>query len=348
MACTVVILILAAPLFYWLTKNFYAEDMIDIIEAVQRNEPIPELDLERDIVAGIMIQYALISVVLGIAIILVNTLVSKRLWKPFDETLERIEDFRLENGKVPSLPESDVKEFHRLNLALNGLMENSLKSYRMQKEFTENASHELQTPLAVFRSQLDLLLQLPDLTSRQADIIQKLDTVSRRLARLNKNLLLLAKIDNRQYDRFEPVDLIGMLKELLPQLESLTGDLALRKEFRCTKCLIQGNRILLESLLNNLVVNAVRHNIPHGEIRIAVAGRQLAVSNTSSEGALDERLLFNRFYRPSEKAAGNGLGLSIAKAICDYHGWRIGYAYREGLHVFTVDFAFRKPSEGGV
>ncbi len=336
--CTFIILILAAPLFYWLTKSFYAEDMIDIIEAVQRNEPIPELDLEEDIMQGVMIQYILISGILGIAIILVNSLIAKRLWRPFDETLKQIEDFRLENGVIPPLTESRIKEFTRLNFALNRLMENSLRSYQTQKEFTENASHELQTPLAVFQSKLDLLLQQPDITQQQAKIIQGLYDVSTRLSRMNKNLLLLAKLDNKQYNQLTVVDVIATLKEVLPLLENLTGNITLHKEFHCTELKVRGNKSLLESLINNLVVNAVRHNTPDGTILISVDSNRLTVSNSSSEGALDKHLLFNRFYRPSEKVKGNGLGLSIAKAICDYHNWRIDYEYKEGLHVFCVDF----------
>lgn len=337
-ACTSIILILAAPLFYELTRSFYAEDMIDVIESVQRNEPIPDIDLEEDIMQGIMIQYLLISGVLGIAIILVNSIIAKRLWKPFDEILKQIEDFRLESGVIPPLAESHIKEFTRLNIALNRLMENSLQSYQAQKEFTENASHELQTPLAVFQSKLDLLLQQPDLTQQQAGIIQGLYDVSNRLTRLNKNLLLLAKIDNKQYSQLAVVDVIATLKEMLPLLETLTGDISLHNEFHCTELKINGNQSLLESLINNLIVNAVRHNTPHGEIRISATANRLTVSNTSSEGALDKQLLFNRFYRPSEKVKGNGLGLSIAKAICDYHGWKIDYEYKKELHIFSVDF----------
>ncbi len=338
MVCTFVILILAAPVFYWLTKSFYAEDMIDIVEAVQHNAPLPELDLEEDIMQGIMIQYLLISGVLGIALILVNSMIAKHLWKPFDETLQQIEDFRLENGVIPPLSESHIEEFTRLNIALNRLMENSLKSYQTQKEFAENASHELQTPLAVFQSKLDLLLQQPDLTQQHATIIQELYNVSNRLSRLNKNLLLLAKIDNKQYNQLTFIDVITTLEEILPLVENITDDITFHKEFHCTELKVHGNQSLLESLINNLIINAIRHNIPKGEILISITPNRLTVSNTSSEGALDKRLLFNRFYRPSEKIKGNGLGLSIAKAICHYHGWDIDYEYKEGLHIFKVDF----------
>lgn len=151
-ACIAVLLLLATPLFYLLTKHYYAEDMIDIIEAVRSGQPIPALDLEEDIMKGVMIQFAVITFVLAVAMVLTVRFISRRLWQPFDRTLCLIEGFRLENGRVPDFPESNVTEFVRLDSTLRTLMHNSLASYNMQKEFTENASHELQTPLAVFQS----------------------------------------------------------------------------------------------------------------------------------------------------------------------------------------------------
>lgn len=337
-ACTVIILFLATPLFYLLTKHYYAEDMRDIIEAVQQNQPIPELDLEEDIVQGILLQFILISGVLGIAIVLMMRLISKRLWEPFDKTLKQIEGFKLENGEIPLLADSNIKEFTRLNHALNRLMENSVKSYKTQKEFTENASHELQTPLAVFQSKLDVLLQQPDLTASQAETIQGLYQVTNRLTRLNRNLLLLAKIDNKQYNQMDSINLVATLEELFPFLESLAEGITLHRSFQSPVFTIKGNKILLESLINNLVVNAVRHNIPNGDIDIAIEGNQFIISNTSGAEALDPHLLFNRFYRPSEKIKGNGLGLAIVKAICDYHGWEINYKYANNRHYFRIQF----------
>lgn len=288
--CMTVLLLLATPLFYFLTKHYYAEDMIDIVEAVGQGKPIPPLDLEQDIMQGVMIQFGVIVFVLAVSTVLTVRFISRRLWKPFDETLRRIESFRLEDGVLPVLADSDVAEFIRLNHALQTLMQNSLASYRTQKEFTENASHELQTPLAVFQSKLDLLLQQPGLTRQQAELMQGLYETSNRLARLNRNLLLLAKIDNHQYGQMEEINLGDFLDELLPSLEILSGSIVLHKDFRnmLTVC---ANRTLLESLVNNLVVNAVRHNRPNGEITLAVAGRQLILSNTSDEPALDSRIL---------------------------------------------------------
>ena len=336
-ACIAVLLLLATPLFYFLTKHYYAEDMIDIIEAVGQGQPIPTLDLEEDIMHGIMIQFGVITLVLAIALILTMRFISHRLWHPFDETLRQIEGFCLEDGALPVLPESSVKEFARLNHTLTALMRNSLASYRTQKEFTENASHELQTPLAVFQSKLDLLLQQPNLSQRQTEIIQGLYENVTRLTRLNRNLLLLAKIDNRQYEQMETINLYDFLNGQLSSLESLTGNITLYKDFQTTLT-IRANRTLLESLVNNLVVNAVRHNHPQGEIGLTLTNSQLIVANTSDEPPLDEKLVFNRFYRTSEKTTGNGLGLAIVKAVCEYHGWKVNYLYSKGKHCFVINF----------
>ncbi len=296
--CTVVLLALATPVFYWLTKEYYAEDMIELVEAVRAKRPIPAEDLEADVMKGIMIQFCLFIVVLSGAIVL---------------TLR--------------------------------LIRSNLEAYRLQKEFTENASHELQTPLAVFRSKLDLLLQQSDnITESQAAIIQDLYEMTGRLSRLNRNLLLLAKMENKQFSKKEEVDVAEVIRQLLPYLESLAGNLTIKTIFELEekeRLCIPANRSLLESLLNNLVVNAVRHNKPDGEIRIILSTDSLTVSNTSTEKALNAKLIFNRFYRPSEKTKGNGLGLAIVKAVCDYHGWKITYHFDEAtsLHHFKVRFS---------
>ena len=336
--CTAVLLVLATPLFYLLTRNFYAEDMTDLIEAVQQGKPIPTLDLEADILQGTVLQFALITSVLVIAITVMLNVISRRLWLPFDRTLHEIEGFRLESGRVPCLPESGIREFDRLNKVLTQLMMDNADSYRMQKEFTENASHELQTPLAVFRSKLDMLLQQPGLTQEQASIIQELYQMNSRLARLNSNLLLLARMENKQYDT-ERVDVVAVANELLTAFASCAEGVKIERVFRVKEMYVRANRALLESMLNNLLVNAARHNHPNGLIQVSIMPGRLAIYNTSDEEALDASLIFRRFYRPDKQKAGNGLGLAIVKAVCDYHGWKVEYAYRSGIHQFTVCFA---------
>lgn len=335
---TVVILLLATPLFYLLTKNFYAEDMLDIIGAVRKGNPIPKLDLESDIMQGVMLQFGLVSIILGASFVVVMQFISGKLWRPFDDTLRKVEQFQLEKGVTPDFLPTTVKEFDRLNIALRQLMDNNMKSYKTQKEFTENASHELQTPLAILQGKLEILLQLPELTQEQATVIQEMFTTLKRMTQLNRSLLLLARLDNRQYQAEEQVDIVGEVKELLPSLQQLAGGISIHAEFDTEQLQLKCNRILLESMVNNLVVNAVRHNHPDGSVSIRLEGQTLTVANTSDDPPLDATLIFNRFYRPSPKTKGNGLGLAIVKAICAYHGWHIKYGYSEGFHRFIVQF----------
>lgn len=150
--CMAVLLLLATPLFYFLTKHYYAEDMIDIIEAVGQGQPIPALDLEQDIMQGVMLQFGIIALILAVAIVLTVRFISRRLWKPFDETLHRVEGFRLENGILPVLPASAVSEFTRLNTTLQTLMQNNLTSYRMQKNLQKMLHMSYRLRLLFFKA----------------------------------------------------------------------------------------------------------------------------------------------------------------------------------------------------
>lgn len=336
--CIAALLILAAPLFYWLTKNFYAEDIIDIVKAVEQGQNVPPLDLEKDIMAGVMLQYALIATIIGAAIIVMTRIISKRLWTPFDNTLHAIEGFQLEKGKLPRFEDTDVEEFARLNHSLTRLMTNSLRSYRLQKEFTENASHELQTPLAIFRSKLDLLMQQPGITETQAEIIGEMGQTVSRLSHLNRNLLLLAKMENHQYETSEDVDIAVLLRDLLPTLQTMAGDIPLSFRPAAESVHLRANRPLVECMVSNLVVNALRHNAPGGTVSIVLTPGSLTVANTAQGPALDAEKIFHRFYRPTTGEGGNGLGLAIVRSVCRYHGWSVRYAFQSGMHTFTVEF----------
>ncbi len=337
--CIAALFVLTTPVFYWLTKCFYAEDLIEVIDSVRDGQPVPNTDIEDDIIQGIMIQFCLIAVILCIAIIVTIKFISAHLWKPFYKTLDELNKFRLEDNSVSRLPESDIEEFSKLNDALYSLMTNSIKSYRIQKEFTENASHELQTPVAIFKNKLDILLQQDGLTKEQAEIIQDLYTTANRLTRLNKNLLLLAKIENKQFCTTEETDVDRVIDELLSMLKMISGDIKIKKTTSDKAIIIKANKTLLESMLSNLIVNAARHNAPEGQITIALSEKEISVSNTAVNGPLDRKNLFNRFHQSQDSEKdGNGLGLAIVKAICDYHKWGIEYHFNENKHVFIVKF----------
>ena len=368
--CVAICFVLTAPLFYLLTKYYYAEDMIDIIESMSRGEGVPPIDLEQDIMAGMMIQYLLIFCVITIAMFITMRFFTKKLLVPFDDTLRKTEDFNLAQSDVPLFVDTDIEEFNRLNQSLERLMSKDKETYRIQKEFTENASHELQTPLAIIRSKLDLLMQ-EELGEKEMKLVSDLYQLTMRMGHLNRNLLLLAKIENAQYTTLQEVDVKEMLSESLPLYEALQNGTTLKlvdaNDFSYKNDVkglgndsnqhlkVQANPVLLECLLKNLIVNAIRHSPSKGEIQLIMGDHQLMVSNYSIDGKdgkpLDSKTLFQRFRSgdnqqlgsnatspepPRQK--GNGLGLSIVKAICDFHHWPIEYHFQDGKHQFIVHF----------
>lgn len=339
--CAAVCFVLTAPLFYLLTKYFYTEDIIDIMESVERGKGIPPLDLEQDIMAGMMLQFLLIFLVITIALFITLRFATKKIWVPFDDTLRKAEQFNLAQGSIPHFIDTDIHEFARLNQSLSELMMKDQNTYRIQKEFTENASHELQTPLAIIRSKLDLLM-LENLTESQMRFVSDLDELTVRMGRLNRNLLLLAKIDNAQYAALEHIDIADMLSKSLPLYETLLSGKSLRFIDRRTDrtAKTHANAVLLECMLKNLIVNAMRYSKEHGEVKIVLTDHSISVINDSTEGKpLDADTLFCRFRKGDDKQKGNGLGLAIVKAVCDFHHWTVKYEYQDKRHNFIVDFS---------
>nr|MBP7471472.1 HAMP domain-containing histidine kinase [Prevotella sp.] len=335
--CTVIILLLSAPLFYLLTKYYYAEDVEKVVHAYASGSGIPPLDLEEDIMAGLTLQILLMFAILCISLLITMRFVTNRLWRPFEDTLQKIERFDIEQGQIPSFAKTDIIEFVRLNEAISHLMKRDHSHFKEQKEFTENASHELQTPIAVTRTQLDLLLQEP-LTERQSEIVSNLYNVNTRMSRLNKNLLLLSRIESSQYINTEDISLCDFVEQRLPMYSMLQSCPSIDFIKPETKIMIKANNTLLESLVNNLVINAIRHNLNNEPITLRITSSTLSVSNLSTGKQLNKETIFRRFQFSDDRKRGNGLGLAIVKAICDYHGWTVVYDYRNGSHCFTVTF----------
>lgn len=331
----VIILLAATPLFYFIVTNYYAEDLLRVAKMAGLSKD--NLDLEVDTMMGLLIQIGLILVIIGIAVFIVMRTLPAKLWKPFHTMLNQLRNFRVEKDEVPTFPQSDIEEFQLLNATLTKILTASTRSYQVQKEFTENASHELQTPLAVISNKVELLFQDKDLTERQATLLQDIYNEVKHVSGLSRNLLLLAKLENNQFRLHDRVRLSDLFHHVLPLLKTLAGNVKIDLQmYADPELLCQKN--LLESMVDNLVVNAVRYNKPNGQIAITVEQHSLTVSNTSDEPALDASHVFDRFYRKEKTQKGNGLGLAIVKAVCDYHHWTIVYCYSSGHHNFRVDF----------
>ena len=269
--------------------------------------------------------------------IYLNRKTALRIWQPFYDTLAGLRTFRLETGKAVPLPVSDVTEFADLNASLDTLMQGNLASYRQQKEFTENASHELQTPLAIVKSRLDMLLQSQSLDAGQMRIVEQVYQAINRVSRINKNLLLLARIEHAQFEEMEQIELDKVLIGVAEQFTDRFENNALHYTENVSPFTIEANPVLTEILLTNLLVNAVRYTPAGGEVQVHLSGDMLTISNTGA-GALQTENLFRRFAQASGEPAGSGLGLAIAREICDRYDWQIGYDFTQGMHRFSVRF----------
>ncbi|GGF14681.1 hypothetical protein GCM10011518_25060 [Flavobacterium limi] len=250
-----------------------------------------------------------------------------------------MERFEIDKVIKPELPNVDIEEFERLNAAISRLMDKNTSIYASQSEFIENASHELQTPLAIFKGMLQTLQQRDDITKGQFEILENINVAACRLGKINKNLLLLSRLESRQFDITQGMTVNAVVEHQLPFFteQAQARNLVIRYTSQAV-LYVSANGVLLEIVINNLFNNAIRHNNREGEINIVVKEDSLCFSNSSGSGPLDEVRLFNRFTKASTSSQGSGLGLAIISRIATLNGWRFSYRFEEKQHFFRVDF----------
>ncbi len=277
-------------------------------------------------------------IVIVIGLLILNRRLSNTVWKPFHNTLNRLKSFDLSSGERIGFEKTDIKEFEELNQALSKLIDHNISVYKTQKEFTENASHELQTPLAILQNKLDVLIQDENMTKQQYQIIEDLNKTLARSSRINKNLLLLAKIENQQFAGNEKLPVSEIITQYAAVFEEHfeQKNISVQQEIE-NGIEISGNRTLTETLVSNLLVNAVRHTEAGGNVHIKLSETSLEISN-SGTAELNKNSLFKRFSRSSTDSLGSGLGLAIIKEICVRHNWDISYDFKNNFHIFRIIF----------
>ncbi|MBK9453282.1 MAG: HAMP domain-containing histidine kinase [Bacteroidetes bacterium] len=264
---------------------------------------------------------------------------SKRLWRPFYDTLTVMENFEIEKSQFIELGGSKTLEFERLNLVLRKLMEKNRRAFALQREFVDSAAHELQTPLAIMQTQIDMMMQRQDLNEAQGEMLENLESSISRLQRLNKNLLLLSKMESQVYAANEDISVTAILKSLLPffQEQAIAQQIAFKTTVS-EDLRLMANPALLEIAVSNLLLNAIRHNVFQGTVEIQLVKGKLRVTNTGIGEALPQEEVFQRFSKISSKSKGNGLGLSVVKKIADLNHWQLSYCFEDQKHVFSLDF----------
>jgi signal transduction histidine kinase len=291
----------------------------------------------EELIEGIFYLLTTILFFLVLTSILINLWISKTLWRPFYDSISNLKKFRASDNKVPGFDKTSTNEFSVLNDSLQQMMGKMIADYNSQKRFTENASHEIQTPLAVIKTKIDLLIQSENLKESEMQLIGSIDDACSKLIRLNKSLLLLTKIENRQFKTDEKVSAQTMVEQSLVLFEEHinTDNIRVIKNAE-EDFLISMNIDLCFILISNLIQNAIRHNYNNGIITIFIGKDSLCIENTGKNEALNSELLFKRFQKDSASSLSLGLGLAIANEIAETSGLSLSYQFLNQNHIFTL------------
>ncbi len=292
------------------------------------------------LIIKVFITEAIILLLLLLTVVIVNKKSSLSLWTPFLSTMQKIKQYDIAQNQSLGLPFiTGTSEFDELNKEITYLINNVNQSYHQQKQFVENASHEMQTPSAIIRSKLELLINQPELTAKAASLLSDITEANDRLSQMNKTLLLLAKIENNQFPDVEEINITGMLQKSINNYIQYYDESfpELRQNIQ-SDIYVKANRSLIEILLSNLIKNAIEHNQQNGSIIIELIGRVLYIKNTGLPPETKTEALFERFRKGSHKSKTTGLGLALVKQICLLYHYSIQYNYKNGWHEMIVNF----------
>lgn len=274
-----------------------------------------------------------------ILVTFINRSISKKIWQPFYATLKNLEQFNISDPSNHQFPKSNTFEFELLNNELETLFQKITRDYNTYKYFIENVSHELQTPIAVIKSKLELVIQSPNIKEKEHGLLHKMGANLNKLTKLNQSLILLLKIENNLFVKQETIEINPLVQNALENFEDII-------ELRCIQLkveikenfTIQCNDLLAEVLVDNLIKNAVKHNIEKGFIHIFTDGNRLIFQNSGLPLTTSPELLFERFKKDSVASDSTGLGLSIVHQISKSSGFKIKYTNSEEVHQIELIF----------
>lgn len=270
---------------------------------------------------------------------LVDFYLKKKVWSPFYDTLGKLEDYDLEIGRNLSLLNSDIKEFDKLNEVVNKMVGKINADYENSKNFGEDISHEMQTPLAIIKSRLDIIRQQTNLDNDSALSISVISNAVSRLSNLNKSLLLLTKIRNDQFQEIAAINVTRKITDFLEDIDELIDAKGIIITNESENVVLNMDVNLSDILISNLLVNAIRHNINGGFVSIQLTSEALIVKNSCLPQESTENL-FDRMVSNKSKDS-TGLGLNLVKSICDKNGFKVSYSF-PSESIFCIEVVFVK------
>lgn len=302
------------------------------MELVVYTPTIEKLDLLRAILGWIIFLYVLLLLI----ILSINIWVFRKNMKPLYVLLKWLDSSQLGKKNEPLENSTKITEFRKLNAATMAFAERGEKLFEQQKTFIGNASHEMQTPLAICRNRLEMLMEDETLTEHQLNELIKTHQTLENLTRMNRSLLLLCKIENGQFADTRSVCLNDILTHYLDDYKEVYAyrNITVTVTTDSSFC-VEMNDSLVSVLVTNLLKNSFVHNIDGGFIYIKITANTFEISNTG-EKPLDRERIFERFYQGQKKEGSTGLGLALVDSICKANHLTIDYTYVENRHIFTI------------
>lgn len=291
-----------------------------------------------DLIASILYPVIFLFIALLAGFFLINWFISRKLWLPFYKTLKQLDHYKIDETQI-EFDSSAIKEFSELNLVLTSMTEKIHNDFICQKQFIENASHEIQTPLAVIKNKIELLIQSKTISEADMQIIQSVYNASNKLSSLNKALLLLSKIENNQFKEVEEIRFNQLIEQILDRFTDIISLKNIHLSKRLDgKIIHKMNPVLADILISNLIQNSIRHNITNGTITIQLLEKSIIISNTGSTSVGNTTELFERFKKSETSTESIGLGLAIVKEICDNYTIEINYTCINTIHTVQLNF----------
>lgn len=314
-------------------STVYKDDHGKFYELVVAIPTIEKKDLKEAILYWMIFLYFGLLV----CILTINIWVYHQSNRPLHKLLAWLNKYKIGGENIPLKNDTGITEFKRLNEAVVKSLQRGEELFEEQKQFIGNASHEIQTPLAVCRNRLENLMDDESLTESQLEELSKTLQTLEQISRLNKTLLLLSKIENRQFTHSHAVDLNSILKKNIKEFEEVYAHMHIKSEVSESGIFeVIMSETLAEIMINNMIKNAFVHNRPGGYIHIGITPSKLTIKNSGQEIALDAQLIFKRFYQGNKRPESSGLGLALIKSICDLEKLHIRYAFKENLHCFEI------------
>ena len=258
--------------------------------------------------------------------------ISGHALKPLYDFSKKIEEVQAQNLSDSRIEENKFSELNQLSVSYNKMLERLSEAFKLQRQFTANAAHELRTPLAVMQLQIDLYnsSKHPDNDTSAQQTISMITEQTERLSKMVRTLLDMSELQTIARD--EEIAIAALVEEVLADLEPLAQEKGINLIEKCDNVLLMGSDILIYRLVYNLVENAIKYNFSGGTVTVTATQQnsQLHLTVEDTGNGIPEELkerIFEPFFRldksRSRELGGVGLGLALVREIVRVHNGSI-------------------------